>query len=136
MTQLGLNLATRMGRLTGESAVPKTAAPQAHAGSSPAPSANATPQPRNRIARATDPETSRLAADEITRSGARDAQAAEVLRRLREHPGSTSMELAGLGLDRYAIARRLPELERLGLVRRGDARTCQTGRLALTWWPQ
>ncbi len=96
------------------------------------------PHPRNPIARATDPETSHRAAAEVTRSGRRDAQAASVLEAVQIGPGFTSAELATAGapFDRYVAARRLPELERLGKVRRGPARACRvTGRLALTWWP-
>ncbi|WP_408953010.1 winged helix-turn-helix domain-containing protein [Lysobacter sp. Hz 25] len=88
-------------------------------------------------ARATDPATSHLAADAITASGARDAQqqlAAEVV---RQHPGYTSNELAQFcELDRYALARRLPECATAGAVRKGRARTCRvSGRSAVTWWP-
>lgn len=93
------------------------------------------PQPRNLIARTDDPETSHLAAEHVTKSGARDLQAAEVLRRVKASPGSTSAELADDTLDRYVAARRLPELARLGLVERREARHCKsTGRKALTWW--
>jgi hypothetical protein len=96
----------------------------------------APPKPRNQIARSFDPDTSFRAAEQVTASGKRDQQAQEVLRRLKEHPGSTSAELAGLGMDRYVAARRLPELERLGLVRKGDKRACTTtGNAAVTWWP-
>lgn len=88
-------------------------------------------------ARATDPATSHLAAEAITASGARDAQqqlAAEVV---QKHPGHTSNELAGFcDLDRYALARRLPECATAGAVRRGPARLCRvSGRSAVTWWP-
>jgi hypothetical protein len=47
----------------------------------------------------------------------------------------TSAELASTGgLDRYMVARRLPDLNRDGLVSRGQARRCAiTGRWAITW---
>jgi hypothetical protein len=39
-------------------------------------------------------------------------------------------------LDRYMLARRLPEVVCAGLVRKGESKHCNvTGRLALTWWP-
>lgn len=89
------------------------------------------------IARASDPVSSHLAAAEITANGTRAAQAAEVLRLLRLHPGTTSRELSRLTyVDRYVAARRLPELTATGQVRRGDLRPCcVSGRLAVTWWP-
>lgn len=95
------------------------------------------PRPRNAIARWHDPETSHDAAQAITASGRRDAQAQAVLGAVLAYPGSTSAELAQLrGLDRYVCARRLPELERLGRVRKGVALKCTlTGRSAVTWWP-
>lgn len=41
---------------------------------------------------------------------------------------------AAAGLDRYAAARRLPELERDGLVRRGPARRSRVGgRPGVVW---
>ena len=88
-------------------------------------------------ARATDPHTSHLAAAEIVASGARAEQQAHVLSAVRAMPGCTSAELAEVfGLDRYAFARRLPEVERQGLVTRDGARICDvSGRQALTWWP-
>lgn len=102
------------------------------------------PQPRNAIARQRDPQTSHEAAEQVTSSGTRDRQAGEVLTAVHAHPGMTSRELAReAGLDRYVTARRLPELERLGRVRRGPARVCAVSeaeasicRRAVTWWPE
>lgn len=95
------------------------------------------PQPRNPIARTDDPETSHRAAEAVISSGKRDRQASEVLRLLRIHPGVTSAELAQRTyVGRYVTARRLPELERLGRVKRGAPRACATtGKSAVTWWP-
>jgi hypothetical protein len=89
-------------------------------------------------ARRTDPITSHLAAAEAERNGTIGHQQEIVAELVRKHPGNTSAELAwsedAKGLDRYAIARRLPELERLGLVRKGEPRICsESGRLAMTW---
>ncbi len=87
------------------------------------------------ISRATDPITSRLAAEEITASGLRDSQKALVLRAVQQFPRSTSKELArAAGLDRHLVARRLPDLEADGFVRKASARCCAIGgRPAVTW---
>jgi hypothetical protein len=89
-------------------------------------------------ARRTDPVTSHEAAEFAEASGTIGHQQEIVEALVRKHPGNTSAELAwsedAKGLDRYAIARRLPELERLGLVRKGEARICsESGRRAVTW---
>lgn len=88
-------------------------------------------------ARRTDPESSHRAAEEITASGKRAAQLALVIAAVRRFPGRTSMELAGLtGLDRYLLARRLPEAVTAGAVAKGAQRLClRSDRLALTWNP-
>lgn len=88
------------------------------------------------LARRDDPHTSKEAAQELVESGELGRQHLKVLALVYSSPGNTSAELAGedLGL-RYQIARRLPELERLGWIERGSARQCnQTGHKALTWW--
>ena len=87
------------------------------------------------IARNTDPITSHLAAEHVTKSGARAHQNAQVAAAVRAFPGKTGFELAMASqIDRYVVARRLPECERAGLVHREGARKCGvTGRMALTW---
>lgn len=87
------------------------------------------------IARNTDPVTSHLAAQEVTREGIRGKQALIVLEAVRRYPGRTSMELSRLcELDRYQISRRLADLEHAGEVEKGEARMCDiAGRLAVTW---
>jgi len=98
---------------------------EAHLRSQPAP-----------LAARSDPATSHIAAREITMSGALDSQKRAVLDLLRiQLRPVTSAELAAAGgLDRYMVARRLPDLNRDGLVSRGSARRCDsTGRLAITW---
>lgn len=88
------------------------------------------------IARLTDPETSHLSAEEITKSGERARQQHAVLVLVKKYPSHTSMELSRSGIDRHTIARRLPELESAGLVCRGQRRCCGvTGKMALTWRP-
>jgi hypothetical protein len=89
------------------------------------------------IARHSDPASSHAAAKEITSSGERARQCDLALRMVTEHPGCTSLELSTLKiLDRYQTARRLPELEKAGWVRRGPIRQCKVGaRPAVTWFP-
>src|SRR5690606_10155379 len=89
------------------------------------------------IARRTDPESSHLAAEHVTRSGARAHQQAQAVAAVRAYPGCTSFELATrTDLDRYMLARRLPECVTAGAVRKGPAKRCSvTGRQALTWEP-
>lgn len=87
-------------------------------------------------ARATDPDTSHLAAEEITASGARAEQQAQTIAAVREHPGCTMSELARrTGLDRYMLGRRISECETAGAVFRGLKRRCLvTGRMAEPWF--
>ena len=89
------------------------------------------------IARRTDPESSHLAAEHVTRSGARAHQQAQAVAAVRAYPGCTSFELATrTDLDRYMLARRLPDAETAGAIRRGEQRVCQvSNRRALTWYP-
>jgi predicted transcriptional regulator len=88
------------------------------------------------IAATRDPVTSHLAAEELTDSGARDAQKSAVLASLKREPvPPTSRELArSAKLDRHAVARRLPDLESDGLVRKAGMRTCSiSGKMCVTW---
>lgn len=95
------------------------------------------PDVRTPAARATDPETSHLAAEIMTKSGVRAHQQRQVLSALREWPGRTSAELASnAGMDRYAVARRLPELVPLFAFRGGSRACAVSGRPAVTWWPK
>ena len=93
------------------------------------------PDVRTPAARATDPDTSHTAAEAVTRSGVRAHQQRQVLAALRQWPGCTSAELAQrASMDRYAVARRLPELAP-EFAWRGGSRTCGvSGRPAVTWW--
>jgi len=86
-------------------------------------------------ARNTDPKTSHEAAEFIR--GTAKKQQSKAAEAVRTYPGQTSQELADLtGLDRYMLARRLPEVEG-SLVSKGDTRRCQvSGRTATTWWPR
>jgi len=92
---------------------------------------------RTPAARSTDPVTSHEAAEHMTKTGKRQAQQAKVLKALKKFPGRTSAELAGRAkLDRYMVARRLPELVTGLKAKRGDVRQCRKGgRNAVTWYP-
>jgi hypothetical protein len=87
------------------------------------------------VAANADPVTSHIAAETVTASGLRKRQCEQVLSALRRHDGATSFELATWeDLDRHMVARRLPDLRSLGLVRNGPARRCaESGRKAVTW---
>jgi len=82
-------------------------------------------------ARRTDCDSSHVAADKAERDGTIGRQAAAALALVRRYPGRTSKELARLGsLDRYQLARRLPELRTAGVVERTDEESeCR-------WWPK
>jgi len=91
-----------------------------------------------RHSRRTDPRSSHEAGERMRVSGALACQQAQACAAVKQWPGKTSHELADLALmDRYALARRLPECERMAAgVKRGEIRKCSvTGRSALTWWP-
>lgn len=87
-------------------------------------------------ARSTDPESSHMAADDITRSGKRAHQQHQAVAAVRAKPGMTSFELAlATGLDRFMLARRLPDCVTAGSVVKGTPKKCTvTGKMALTWW--
>jgi hypothetical protein len=75
--------------------------------------------PRFARARRGDARSSQDAAASIEASGSAQAQAERALAALRRYPGSTSKELATLAhLNRYDVARRLPELHEAGLIDR------------------
>ena len=89
------------------------------------------------IARRTDPVTSHRAAKEHTDSGKRQTNMERVVAGVHKAPGRTSRELAAyLGMDYHEVARRLPDAENKGLVRKGEPRTChENARAACSWWP-
>ena len=86
-------------------------------------------------ARNTDPVSSHEAANR-QRKGRAYTDGHVVFSIVKIWPGSTSAELANLsGRDRHMIARRLPDLEERGLVRRGEIRKCKAhGTNAVSWW--
>lgn len=75
--------------------------------------------------RKTDPLSSKRAAKEIERTGTLKGQRLIALELVKQFPGRSSKELSKLGtLDRYQLARRLPELEVMKHVR-----VTQTGKI-------
>lgn len=88
-------------------------------------------------ARTTDPITSHLADAHHTASGAKAYQQRTTTAAVESYPGMTSLELGHkTGQCRFMLARRLPECEEAGTVRRGPARKCAiSGRQAVTWFP-
>ncbi len=94
-------------------------------------------------ARRTDPITSHLAAETVEKTGTRSRQQNTVLQLVHRFPGCTSCELAKRSeldgqcpLDRYQIARRLPELEAVDVIRKDTIRKSRvTGNRAITWSP-
>ena len=86
--------------------------------------------------RRTDPATSREAAAHMVETGKLGEAQQRVLALVRRSPGLTALMLAEVAgeWDPRVINRRLPELERLGLIRRGEPKRQGTGRRAVTWW--
>lgn len=91
----------------------------------------------NHPARSTDISTSHAAADYVVSSGIQKDQHEKAAAAVKQYPGVTSHRLAQLtGLDRYMLARRLPELIKAEVVYRGPNMECPvSGRSACTWWP-
>lgn len=91
----------------------------------------------NTPARSTDTETSHAAAAYVVKCGLQAAQQDQAAGAVTSHPGMTSNELSqATSLDRYMLARRLPELMKEGRVWRGPNKPCSvSGRTACTWWP-
>lgn len=89
-----------------------------------------------------DPQTSHEAAASIIESGARSRHCAIVLAIVRLHPGSTYAELFSAATDverselreAVAVARRLPDLERAGMVWRGESRICRVKKTKMHIW--
>ncbi len=89
----------------------------------------------NSHTRNTDPVSSYDSAKEHFNSGAHECQKQRVLEALTQFPNSTSHELAHKsGLDRYMIARRLPDLEHNELVKKSGTRKCSISSRQVTVW--
>ena len=83
--------------------------------------------------RSTDPETSHRAERQITSSGKRQTLTAICREAIQNYPGRTAGEIGEITkVD--GIWKRLPELERKGLILRGNSRVyLGTGRNQATW---
>ena len=94
------------------------------------------------LARRTDDATSHAAAASVTKSGRASRQRRAVLAAVLLNPGMTTAELAvrmstppKVIVSRQVPGRRMIELERRGLVTRGDARLCSVnGTRARTYY--
>ena len=86
-------------------------------------------------ARIADPLTSHIAAESVEASGRAGTQRDRILAYVKAHPNQTAGEIAqGMNTDQYTPSRRLPELERAGLVRVSGRRACRVkGSLMQTW---
>jgi hypothetical protein len=82
-----------------------------------------------------DPATSREAAKKLRESGGHRSQKIATLEAVRRCPGATHGELGRfMGVDWFIPARRLSELEREGLVTKGEPRVCRVkGTKCVTW---
>jgi hypothetical protein len=90
----------------------------------------------SKASRTTDPISSHEAERMMNDSGARVTQSYRVLSVLRDHPGSTALELstASNAGDRYMFNRRLPDLEKAGLAYRGQVRQCNVANKKAQEW--
>jgi hypothetical protein len=94
-------------------------------------------QAADRLARSSDPETSRSAAKKIACSVTQLAAAAAEI--VRKYPGRTGAELdrlAGCEVKRTVSKRLADAADKFGLISRGPKRQCSIGgNEAITWLP-
>ena len=87
------------------------------------------------IARTNNPETSHLAAKEITESRGRQTLMRLALHYVRDNPGQTAGQIGdALGLHRSVIAKRLSDLKNAELIVQGPAVRTH-GKAQVTWYP-
>jgi len=96
---------------------------------------------QTQAARSTDPETSHMAAEEVTKSGKRETHIKILTDVVNDNPGMTSKEIAFMlqdkypELDRHEVARRLADAKGCSL-QQGTVRKCRLAkRMCVTWWP-
>ncbi len=90
--------------------------------------------PAEPIAHRADPVTSYQAGERFHKTKLK-GQMKLVLMGVQRWPGKTSAELGKLiGIDRHAAARRLPGLQRRGLVKKGRERFCTVCRSVCVTW--
>jgi len=85
--------------------------------------------------RTSDPLSSKLADKEITLNGTREKQIKQAYEAVKQHRNCTSRELSELtGLDRYMLARRLPECNQAVKCSDENMRKCRySNRSCVTW---
>jgi len=85
------------------------------------------------LARRNDPDTSKQAAARVHEFAA--GHCAEILAALKRHGPASPERIAELtGIDRVAVCRRLPEIERAGLARpTGETVPTLSGRSQRVW---
>lgn len=95
------------------------------------------PTDPNKLARTDGPDTSREAAEGHVNSGDNVAQKQLILAAVRRTPGGTVDEIAeAVGMLQHKVGKRLPDLEKDGLVRKGEPRPGRISRRNMTtWWP-
>ncbi|MDX5516181.1 winged helix-turn-helix domain-containing protein [Stenotrophomonas sp. RG-453] len=89
------------------------------------------------LTRSTDITGSHEAVALLVRSGRHAAQKDRTEAAVKRYPGMTSMQLAhATGMDRYMVARRLPDLAKEGRAHRGAKALCPISNITVcTWWP-
>ena len=91
---------------------------------------------------ANDPASSYQAEARVTKSGKRRTDMEAVFAVLQKFRGRTAAELhasnlLGMRMDCISVRRRLWDLERRGMARKGEQRKCKiAGTLAVTWYPR
>lgn len=89
-------------------------------------------------ARKTDPATSHEAAAKHEASGNAVSHRNILANYVKEHPGTTNGEAARdlPELGYQEITRRMGEVAKIGLIRRGEQRICSVNKSSMTtWWP-
>ncbi len=95
------------------------------------------PQMEPPLSHAADPSTSYQAAERFARSGKLGHHHQLVLDGVRRCPGGTHMEIAAVipELSWLQVVRRLSELQKAGLIQKGEPRTCTIkSSKCSTWW--
>jgi predicted HTH transcriptional regulator len=83
----------------------------------------------NPIVHSGDPQSSVIAAEQVTQSGWRASLKARVLETIVEHPGHTAGEIAHiLDLPSVDIRRRITDLKHDGVIWPGEMRLCEQER--------
>lgn len=96
------------------------------------------PLGNERLVMKRDPETSRLAAEELRGSPRLGGLQGLLFDAVKQWPGLIIREMIveKMHMDVPTVSPRYAELRRMGLIRQGPKRRSTiTGKLCLTWWP-